>query len=215
MSTSLESTSMTELAYEGLKERLVLLDIRPGEALNEQELAARFGVGRTPLREALKRLESDHLIVTYPRRGTFASPVDITALSEISEIRRALEPLAAEAAAQRKTPDDEADFGRLAHALAAIAPDTSARDHMDWDLQVHRAIYHATHNQHLETALIRYGNLATRIWSVAAPRLSDVGTHVQEHIRLLEAIRAGEGDRAAELMREHMTDFETRIRTVL
>lgn len=206
---------MTELAYQGLKERLVLLDIRPGEALNEQELAAHFGVGRTPLREALKRLESDHLIVTYPRRGTFASPVDITALSEISEIRRALEPLAAEAAAERKMGDDEAEFRRLAAALAGLAPGTSARDHMDWDLQVHRAIYRATHNQHLETALVRYGNLATRIWSVAAPRLADVGAHVQEHIQLLEAIGAGDGHRAAKLMREHMTDFETRIRTVL
>lgn len=206
---------MTELAYRGLKERLVLLDIRPGEALNEQELAAQFGVGRTPLREALKRLESDHLIVTYPRRGTFASPVDITALSEISEIRRVLEPLAAETAAERKAGEDEAEFRRLAAALEELAPGTSARDHMDWDLQVHRAIYRATHNQHLETALVRYGNLATRIWSVAAPRLADVGAHVQEHIQLLQAIEAGDGRRAAKLMREHMTDFETRIRTVL
>ena len=207
--------SLSRSAYESLTERLVLLDIAPGAPINEQELMSSLGVGRTPLREALKRLESDHLVVTYPRRGTFASPVDITALTEISEIRRSLEPLAARLAAQRCGADDRADLKRLRGALSKVRPSTSARDLMDLDLQVHRTIHAASHNRHLQAALERYGNLATRIWSVAAPRLTDAEGHIVEHIELVDAVAAGNADRAEALMKAHMDDFEQRIRTVL
>ncbi len=209
------SGSLTEAAYEALKERLVLLDIEPGEPLSEQALSTELSVGRTPLREALKRLESDHLVVTYPRRGTFASAVDITALSEISELRRVLEPLAAGLGAVRADAEDHRRLLELRDGLLALPSDTSARDHMEWDLQVHRAIYRATHNDHLETALVRYGNLATRIWSVAAPRLADVGPHIVEHVDLLTAVLDGGRQHAEKLMLEHMVGFEARIRTVL
>ncbi|GAB3492093.1 GntR family transcriptional regulator [Flexivirga lutea] len=207
--------SLTEAAYQALKERLVLLDIEPGDPLSEHALAAELAVGRTPLREALKRLESDHLVVTYPRRGTFATPVDITALSEISEIRRALEPLAAGLGAVRADAENRRELEELRDGLRSLPSATSPRDHMEWDLQVHRAIYRATHNGHLETALVRYGNLATRIWSVAAPRLADVGSHILEHIELLDAVLQGGSEHAERLMLEHMEAFEVRIRTVL
>lgn len=207
--------SLSGTAYEALTERLVLLDIAPGSPINEHELMTSLGIGRTPLREALKRLESDHLVVTYPRRGTFASPVDITALTEISEIRRSLEPLAARLAAERADEQDRAAIGQLRDTLSTTHADTSARDLMDLDMQVHQAIYRATHNLHLRTALERYGNLATRIWSVAAPRLARVDEHIVEHLDLLDAVAAGDADRAESLMVAHMLDFEQRIRTVL
>lgn len=207
--------SLTSAAYESLKSRLVLLDIAPGAPINEQGLSKELGIGRTPLREALKRLESDHLVVTYARRGTFASSVDITALTEISEIRLSLEPLAARLACQRLNDADRAVLLELQSALAVLPRGTSARDHMEWDLQVHRALYEACHNEHLQTALTRYGNLATRIWSVAAPRLSDIGAHVLDLGELIDAVLAGDETRAEHLMLEHMRDFESRIRTVL
>ncbi|GAB3580326.1 GntR family transcriptional regulator [Calidifontibacter terrae] len=208
-------TSLSRTAYESLTERLVLLDIAPGSPINEQDLMGSLGIGRTPLREALKRLESDHLVVTYPRRGTFASPVDITALTEISEIRRSLEPLAARLAAQRADADDRAAAKKMRAQLSKVRPDIPARDAMNLDLQVHHAIYRATHNHHLRTALERYGNLATRIWSVAAPRLTHVDSHVTEHVELLDAVVVGDAAVAESLMVAHMDDFEQRIRTVL
>jgi len=87
--------SLADVAYESIRDRLLMLDIKPGELLNDDALAKALGVGRTPIREALKRLELDRLVVTYPRRGTFATRVDVTDLSYISEIRAQLEPLAA------------------------------------------------------------------------------------------------------------------------
>lgn len=209
------AVSLTDTAYESLRSRLVLLDIPPGAPINEQGLSKELGIGRTPLREALKRLESDHLVVTYARRGTFASSVDITALTEISEIRQSLEPLAAKLASRRLIDVDRAALLGLQGAIAALPADTSPRDHMEWDLQVHRALYRACHNEHLQTALTRYGNLATRIWSVAAPRLPDIAAHVLDLGDLIEAVLGGEGILAEQLMLAHMRDFESRIRTVL
>lgn len=214
-SSTVQPTSLTDLAYSALKERLVLLDIGPGAPINEQALSGELDIGRTPLREALKRLESDHLVVTYPRRGTFASAVDITALSEISEIRRAIEPLAARLAAQRLRDSDREKLTSLRAGISALGEGTSPRDLMEWDLQVHRAIYIATDNSHLQTALDRYGNLATRIWSVAAPRLRTFESHITEHIALIDALLVGDADGAEALMLAHMDDFETTIRTVL
>ncbi|HEY5840577.1 MAG TPA: GntR family transcriptional regulator, partial [Mycobacterium sp.] len=78
-------------AYEIVRERLVMLDIRPGEPINDDHLAGELGVGRTPVREALKHLERDRLVIAYPRRGTFATVVDMTDLADISEIRKQLE----------------------------------------------------------------------------------------------------------------------------
>ena len=75
----------------------------PGTALREVVISERFGVSRTPVREALKRLELDRLVVSYPRRGTFATRVEVTDLAFISEIRLQLEPLAAARAARVAT----------------------------------------------------------------------------------------------------------------
>src|SRR5262245_23030484 len=95
--------SMAERAYQVIRDRLVLLDIRPGAPIYEDQIAASLGHGRTPVREALKRLETERLVVAYPRRGTFATDVNITELGHLSEVRQVLEPLAAAKAAQRAT----------------------------------------------------------------------------------------------------------------
>src|SRR6476620_12341455 len=96
--------SLADLAYEGLRARLVTLAIAPGSPINDETLASELGVGRAPVREALKRLEQDRLVVTYARRGTFATRVEITDLAYLSEIRAELEPLAARRAARYATP---------------------------------------------------------------------------------------------------------------
>src|SRR5690242_2178719 len=112
--------SLAEQAYRHLRDRLIMLDIRPGEAINDGKIAADLGIGRTPVREALKRLESDHLVVSYPRRGTFATVVDITELADVSELRESLEPLAARRAAKLATPALRAEIRETAAAISTM-----------------------------------------------------------------------------------------------
>jgi DNA-binding GntR family transcriptional regulator len=208
--------SLADRAYEAIRDRLILLDIRPGEPLSDDALAQELGTGRTPVREALKQLESDRLVVAYPRRGTFATTVDITDLAFISEIRTELEPLAATRAARSATAATREQLAELAKDVANL--ETEIRDQRELirrDVLVHREIYRASGNPYLEDILVRQDNLATRIWCLFIDRLPDLGSHVGEHSKLLEAIAEGAADKAAQLALEHVTNFDAAIRAVV
>ncbi|MGW5615089.1 GntR family transcriptional regulator [Streptomyces sp. NPDC003877] len=207
--------SLAERAYRAVRDRLVMLEIRPGAPIHEEQLAQSLGVGRTPVREALKRLQYERLITTYPRRGTFATEVNITDLAHICEVRLELEPLAAARAARRATAADREVLTGLRARLSDPAPGRRDAELMQLDLEVHRAIYAAAHNPYLEDTLVRHGNLATRIWCLFLDRLPDMAGHVGEHGPLIEAVVAGEPERAARLAREHVEGFERAIRAVV
>src|SRR5918997_1532849 len=199
------SLSLADRAYEGIRDRLVMLDIRPGEPLNDDVLAQELGTGRTPVREALKRLEGDRLVVAYPRRGTFATAVDITDLAHISDIRAQLEPLAASRAAENASAATRARLADLAEDVAGLeARISDRRELLRRDVRVHREIYRAAGNPYLEDILVRQDNLATRIWCLFLDRLPAIAGHVGEHVALLEAIVEGEADKAARLALEHV-----------
>lgn len=209
-----DNRSLADRAFLQMQDRLILLDIPPGSPLNEVQLSEDLGVGRTPLREALKRLESEHLVVTYPRRGTFATTVDITALSEISQVREVLEPLAARLAAQRRGGSARDRLLELVEQLEHPAG-TDREDTLRWDIAIHRAVYVASGNAHLRTTLTRYGNLATRIWCVVADRIPELEEHISVHTALLRAVLAGSAEEAAQIMAAHIRDFEAQVRAVL
>ncbi|MFT4167114.1 MAG: GntR family transcriptional regulator [Microlunatus sp.] len=209
-------TSLANLAYQQIKDQLILLDIRPGDPINDVALAAELGVGRTPVREALKRLETDHLVVSYPRRGTFATVVDVTELSAISDLRQLLEPHAARRAAERATAAERAEMRETAAAVHKLrVADGDRTTFINVDSAIHKLIYRATGNPHLADVLIRYDNLATRIWCLAIDKLPDLAEHIRSHSTLLEAVADGDGDTAAHLALEHVVSFEQAIRRVL
>jgi DNA-binding GntR family transcriptional regulator len=204
------------MAYAAILDRLIMLEIGPGEPIDDGQLAKDLEVGRTPVREALKRLEGDRLVVTYPRRGTFATGVEMSDLAHISEVRALLEPLAARRAAERAAGAGPAELLDIAARLEHLDTTTSQRDElMRWDLAVHRLIYRAACNPFLEDVLIRYDNLATRMHCLFLERLPTVDQHVREHVDLLRAIAAGDADRAEQLAREHVLGFEQAIRAVV
>src|SRR5918997_3991593 len=210
------ATSLADKAYVAIRDRLIMLAINPGDPIDDDALAQDLGVGRTPVREALKRLEVDRLVVSYPRRGAFATGMDISDLAHISEIRAQLEPLAARRAAERASRVGHAELDELATRIQHLDVTRIDRTElMRWDLAVHRAIYRAAGNPHLEDVLIRYDNLATRIFCLFLDRLPTVDEHVGEHVELLRAIAAGEADRADDLAREHVLGFEQAIRAVI
>lgn len=205
--------TLAERAYRDIRDRLVLLEIPPGSPVNEDLLAQSVGFGRTPVREALKRLQYESLIVTYPRRGTFATEVNITDLAHISEVRLQLEPMAAARAAERATSADRKTLSGLLRQLESEDAGSRGTDAlMRLDLRVHRAIYAATCNAYLEDTLVRYDNLATRIWCMFVHRLPGVAGHVGEHGPLLRAMIDNDPDKASELARGHVVGFERAIR---
>ena len=208
--------SLADQAYAILRDRLVMLEIAPGEPMNEQLLAAELGMGRTPIRESLKKLETEHLVDSYPRQGTFASRIDIGDLAAISEIRVILEPQAAYKAALEASPEQRESLNLLARGLESSATKPArSNDLLAYDLSVHRAIYSAVENTYFRETLERLDNLATRIWISVLDRLPDVARHVEDHVALLDAIVAGESQKAYDLAREHILSFEQSVRATL
>jgi DNA-binding GntR family transcriptional regulator len=208
-------TSNAEHAYALIRERLVMLDIRPSEPINDEALARQLGFGRTPVREALKQLERDRLVIAYPRRGTFATTVDITDLAYISEIRTQLEPVAAARAARTASRETRQVLTGLADEIAGLDPDEDPRSLLRKDVNVHTEIYRACGNPHLEDVLVCQDAHATRIWCLFLDRLPHIAGHIIEHTALLRAIVDGDAELAAKLALEHVVGFEQAVRAVI
>lgn len=202
--------SLAEQAYFALRRRLLTLAIPPGAFIQEDRLCAELGLGRTPVREAVKRLEAEHLVVVYPRRGTFATEIDIADHALIADVRRHLEGLAADRAARHLTRADESALRDLRTEIEGA--DRHDRDGlMHLDGRLHEAVYRATHNHYLEATLVQYYNLALRLWYVFIDRLPDVHAHVDGHAGLIDAILAHKARAARDLAVRHVEEFERAV----
>ena len=182
--------------------------------MNEQELAEELEMGVVPVREALKLLAHDNLVVIPPRHGPTVADVSLPDLEQISEMRLALESLAARLAAQRAGADDLIILDALCRELATISAGDSNRL-IDLDHKFHQAIARAAGNQYLAKTLERYFGLSRRLWHLILPHLGFLPTAVEGHLELVEALRAGAQDRAAQIMHDHVKDFYDQVRTIL
>src|SRR5579862_2319971 len=108
---------LADRAYVELRDRIVTLQIAPGAPIDEDFLGRELAMGRTPVREAIKRLALESLVTVFPRRGTFASEINITDLNHISDVRMVLEGHAAYRAAQRITAEQRRELAALQDAL--------------------------------------------------------------------------------------------------
>ena len=208
------SGSLADRAYEELRDRLVTLDIAPGAPLDEDRLIQELEVGRTPIREALKRLALERLVQVYPRRGSFAADINITDLADIADVRMPLEGHAAFRAAERLTPDAEKQLDELVRELRAITPATDNHELLELDTRIHRFIYRATRNAYLEQSLTVYLNLSTRIWHLVIDRMPG-GYDPAEHLELLAAVKARDPERARRALVDHVVAFEDAIHAAL
>src|SRR3954447_8674556 len=129
---------LADRAYVELRDQIVTLAIPPGAPINEEALGRELRLGRTPLREAIKRLALENLVAVYPRRGTFVTEINITDLAHISDVRGQLEAHAAYRAAQRLTPAQRDELGAL---MAEVGSATGGAEVlMELDARVHRFI---------------------------------------------------------------------------
>ncbi len=209
-----ESASLADRAYYAIRDMIVSLRLRPGAVINERALIGDLGIGRTPVREALRRLAREQLVEVYPRRGMFVTTVEIRDLASLCEVRGVLESHAASLAATRASVDERQGMQALVEELGQhVQLDQAAL--MELDERIHRAIYRSAHNPFLEQTLGEYYVLALRIWHLALDRASGLDAAVQSHRRLLSAVVRSDADTAARLMRKHVADFEASMRRAL
>jgi len=202
---------VAEQAYVELHDRIVTLRLPPGAALREDQLMAELGIGRTPLREAVKRLALENLVAVQPRRGTFVTAVEAADIANISEVRAELEGLAAALAAERLDSESHAAAARLLHEVEEL----SRPDDQDWlmrfDERIHRFTWDAARNPYLSETLERYFTHSLRIWYLVLDRVPSLGHAVHDQTQLLEAIIDRDGPRARSIMHEHVLAFQREI----
>jgi DNA-binding GntR family transcriptional regulator len=202
---------ISDRAYAELRDRIVTARLPPGTVLREDALMRELGVGRTPLREAVKRLALENLVAVQPRSGTYVTAVDAADIVHISEVRAELEAHAAELAARRLTPHHGDRVSALLRALSGGADGDGQQGLMSLDESIHRLVWDASGNPYLAETLERYFLLSLRVWYVVLDRVPGLGAAVVDHGRLLEAIRDRDADRARALMHEHVIEFEREI----
>lgn len=207
--------SLSNEAYLRIRDLIVSLELSPGSIVSERELMERLGLGRTPVREALRTLAQEKLVDVYPRRGIFVSSVNARDLASLSEVRVELETFAARLAAERATDAERQAISALLDELERAAGEHDERRLIELDQRIHRQIYSCTHNAFLEETLNEYYVLTLRIWFLALDRVARLDEAVREHRELMAAIRDGDPDRAEAAMRSHVLGFEQAIRQVL
>lgn len=215
--------SLSAVAYYRLRDLLVTLELPPGAVLDERELMERLQLGRTPVREAVRRLAGEGLVSVFARRGTVVAAVDVRDLTHVSEVRTDLEALGARLAAQRA---DAADRSRARELLdqiesapasaPSVTPSPEAiRALIRLDQRVHHCVHLATHNRYLQETLGEYLTLSLRLWFLGLERVRRLDEAVGEHRDVLTAVLDGDGEAAEHAARSHVSGFWQEMRRVL
>jgi DNA-binding GntR family transcriptional regulator len=202
---------VAERAYLELRDRVVTLHLAPGTVLREDQLMQEMGIGRTPLREAVKRLALENLVEVQPRRGTFVTEIEAADIQNITEVRAELEAYAAELAALRLDPETRGRGEALQHELEALDGSGDQERLMRFDERIHRFTWDAARNPYLTQTLERYFTHSLRIWYLVLDRVPTLGHAVHDQTQLLEAILDRNGPHARTIMHEHVLAFQREI----
>jgi DNA-binding GntR family transcriptional regulator len=199
-----DSSATADAVYATLRDAIISGHVQAGDRLNEQQLAAQFRVSRTPVREALYRLETEEFATRIPRSGMVVRAVSKSEVLEVYAVRVALDALAARTAAQYASPADRAELRWIQVQMAAAAERGDIRAMLGLNLQFHGALYTAAHNG----MLLRFGrqlqDWISRFRETAAAHRGRSREVVAEHERIVSAIEAGDPEAAEEAAREHM-----------
>ena len=206
-----------EEVYEALRVRIVTNSVHPGQILNEKDLMASFGIGRSPLREMLFRLQEEGLLKPLPRLGYMVTTLNISEIRELVELRRELEGFAGQLAAERIAPEQVQRLRELVRRAETengdARPVTSISGY--FDTQFHNLLYDATGNRKLFKILQDLHIVMLRIWFHVG--FQAIGfAHQAENIRqVIDALDAGDPGLARAAMESHVDIYAARIRDKL
>jgi DNA-binding GntR family transcriptional regulator len=206
---------LRELVFESLREAIISGRLKPGERMMEIQMAEEMGVSRTPVREAIRKLELEGLVVMIPRKGAYVAGLSLKDIVEVFEIRGALEGLAAELAAERITDDELENLERY---LVRITEDIEKGDLVkvvETDTDFHTQLYKASRNDWLLQII---NNLREQIQRFRTTSLSYPGRMkeaVEEHRQIVEAISIRNGKLARKLAQEHIDKAENSLMSII
>jgi DNA-binding GntR family transcriptional regulator len=204
-----------EMVYESLRDAIINQVLKPGERLMETELAEEMGVSRTPVREAIRKLEQEGYVVMIPRKGAYVAGLSIKDIHEVFEIRGALESLAAGLAAERATQEEIEEMERNIVLEASHFESNDLIKTIEVDTKFHELIFKASKNDRL---LGMISNLREQVQRFRTTTLAVSGRlkfALEEHRRIVEAIAARDVQLAQQMAKDHIESAENALLEVI
>jgi DNA-binding GntR family transcriptional regulator len=198
--------TLTDQAYRELEEEITTLRIPPGTVVSEALLSERFGVGRTPVREALQRLAREGLVVIMPRRGVAVSEIDVAAQVRLLEVRRELERLMARSAARHASAPQRQRFKEIAAGMDKVAQRADDLTFMRLDREFNLSLLEAAGNEFGAATLGMLNGLSRRFWYAHYKQAADLPRTARLHAAVARAI-ADEDERRAASASDELIDY--------
>lgn len=202
---------LRELVFEALRDAIISSALRPGERLMEVQLADELGVSRTPVREAIRKLEHEGLVVMIPRKGAYVADISLKDVAEIFDVRKALEALAAHRAAERANEEDLEQAERILVEYGECIEKLDMPRLIEVDTQFHESIYHMAGNSRLKQMLNLLSEQVMRYRTMTLSHGPRMRRALEEHRRIVEAIAGRDPERASRLAREHIESAENAL----
>lgn len=199
-----EYLPLRDVVFNTLRQAILKGELAPGERLMEIQLAEKLGVSRTPIREAIRKLELEGLVLMIPRKGAEVAKISEKSLRDVLEVRRALEELAVELVCEKITDEQIQDLKGAAEDFKASLKEGDITRIAEADVKFHDVIYMATDNQKLIQLL---NNLREQMYRYRVEYLKRSDFHQQlidEHEEIIETIENGQKERAVQVVCQHV-----------
>ena len=199
-----EYLPLRDVVFQTLRQAILRGELKPGERLMEIHLAQRLGVSRTPVREAIRKLELEGLVLMIPRKGAIVAEITVSDLEDVLEVRMALEELAVKHACRRVTGEQLAGIRSLAEEFKRTLSGDDVAACAQADMKFHDAIYEATGNSRLVQIL---NNLREQMYRYRMEYLKDRQSHqnlIEEHDGILRALENRDEELAIRMTARHI-----------
>ena len=207
-----EYLPLRDVVFNTLRQAILRGELKPGERLMEIQLANKLGVSRTPIREAIRKLELEGLVLMIPRKG--AEVAEITE-KNMRDVRKALEELAVQLACEKITAEEIEEMKKAAEEFRMILKNKDITEIAEADVRFHDIIYMATDNQKL---ILLLNNLREQMYRYRVEYLKREEAHPQliaEHAAIIEYISKGEKKAATDVMCKHIDNQVTTVIDVI
>ncbi len=206
---------LREIVFEVIRESILSGRFAPGERLMETQLAEELGVSRTPVREAIRKLELEGLVVMVPRRGAYVASMSVRDISETFEIRSALEGLAAKLAVDKITADELEAMEVTVLRMSKSIDNKDLTELVEIDEEFHDILVKASRNQRLTQMISLLREQIKRFRRASLSTLERQSLILGEHRQILEAIAERATDKAQRLVEEHISNAEDSLLNVV
>ena len=210
-----EYLPLRDVVFKTLREAILRGDLKPGERLMELQLAAKLGVSRTPIREAIRMLQQEGLAVTIPRRGAEVAAMTEKDMEDVLQVREAFEILAVQLASEKITKEQIAELEERLKAFEQAVETAEVKQIAQSDIDFHDLIYTAAENPRLVVLL---NNLREQIYRYRVEYLKDEKNYprlIEEHRQIMQGLKERNEQYVVEMTKKHMDNQAVAVRNII